>query len=236
MSSRDLSSAHDADTGGVEGGRPCLISFHAFLANLEQQHKLAKDLLRETRNGDPAALARLKAVHSDAGVTRPLLLADAQLAIAREAGFDSWPMLVQHLQHRDIKAFRDAVSHGDVATVTRLLGLPHVKEHVNTPMFAFGQRAAHIAAKRASMLEALIAAGANLNLMSEWENGPYTVLDNATEETARFLLARGVKLTPNVAARLGWVDLVQQRSSSIEATLTGLPTKLAGYTSMRNKP
>jgi ankyrin repeat protein len=179
-------------------------------ANLEQQHKLAKDLLREARNGDPAALARLKAVRSDAGVARPLQLANAQLAIAREAGFDSWPMLVQHLQHRDIKAFRDAVSHGDVATVTRLLGLPHVKEHVNTPMFAFGQRAAHIAAKRAPMLEALIAAGADLNLMSEWENGPYTVLDNATEETARFLLARGVKLTPNVAARLGWVDELRQ--------------------------
>lgn len=179
-------------------------------ANLEQQHKLAKDLLRDARSGDPAALARLKAVRSDAGATRPLQLADAQLAIAREAGFDSWPMLVEHLQHRDINAFRDAVSHGDVATVTRLLGLPHVKEQVNAPIFAFGQRAAHIAAKRAPMLEALIAAGANLNLMSEWENGPYTVLDNATEETARLLLAGGVRLTPNVAARLGWIDELRQ--------------------------
>jgi ankyrin repeat protein len=56
----------------------------------------------------------------------------------------------------------------------------------------------------------LIAAGADLNLESEWENGPYTVLDNATEETARFLLSRGVKLTPNVAARLGWIDELRQ--------------------------
>ena len=63
--------------------------------NLEQQHKLAKDLLRDARDGDPAALARLKAVRSDAGATRPLQLADAQLAIARETGFDSWPMLVE---------------------------------------------------------------------------------------------------------------------------------------------
>jgi hypothetical protein len=30
--------------------------------NLEQQHKLAKDLLRDTRDGDRAAIARLKAV------------------------------------------------------------------------------------------------------------------------------------------------------------------------------
>jgi len=179
-------------------------------ANLEQQHKLAKDLLREARNGDPAALERLTAVRPDAGAMRPLQLADAQLAIAREAGCESWPMFVEHLQQRDIKAFRDAVAHGNVAVVTRLLGLPHVKAHVNTPMFAFGQRAAHVAAKSAPMLEALIEAGADLNLMSEWENGPYTVLDNTTAETARVLLARGVKLTPNVAARLGWMDELRE--------------------------
>ena len=131
--------------------------------SLEQQHKLAKDLLRDARDGDPAALARLKAVRSDAGATPPLQLADARLAIARETGFDSWPMLVEHLQQRDIKAFRDAVSHGEVTAVRRLLGLPHVKEHVNAPMFAFGQRAAHIAAKHAPTLEVLIAAGADLN-------------------------------------------------------------------------
>jgi ankyrin repeat protein len=178
--------------------------------NLEQQHKLAKELLRDARDGESSALARLKAVRPDAGITRPLHLADAQLAIAREAGLDSWPMFVEHLQQRDIKAFRDAVSDGDVATATRLLGLPHVREQINAPMFAFGQRAAHVAAKRAPMLEALIAAGADLDLMSEWENGPYTVLDNTTEETARFLLARGIKLTPNVAARLGWIDELRQ--------------------------
>lgn len=178
--------------------------------NLEQQHKRAKDLLRAARNGDPAALGQLQAVRSDAGITRPLRLADAQVAIAREAGFDSWPMLVEHLQQRDIKAFRDAVSQGDIKTVTRLLGLPHVTEHVNAPMFAFGQCAAHIAAKHAPMLEVLIAAGADLNRKSTWENGPYTVLDHATEETARLLLARGVPLTPNVAARLGWIDQLRR--------------------------
>ena len=178
--------------------------------NLEQQHKRAKDLVRDARNGDSAALARLRAVRSDAGATRPFQLADAQFAIARETGFDSWPMLVEHLQQRDIKAFCAAVSHGDAATARRLLGTPHVKEQVNAPMFAFGQRAAHVAAKHAPMLKALLAAGADLNLKSEWENGPYTVVDNATEETARFLLSRGVKLTPNVAARLGWIDELRQ--------------------------
>ena len=37
----------------------------------------------------------------------------------------------------------------------------------------------------------LIDAGADVNLKSEWENGPYAVLDNANEDTARFLLAHG---------------------------------------------
>jgi ankyrin repeat protein len=179
-------------------------------ANLEQQHKLAKDLLRDARDGDAAAVARLQAVRADAGVTRPLQLADAQFAIARENGFDSWPALVDHLHKQDIAAFRDAVSRNDVAPVTRLLGMAHVREQIDAPMFAFGQRAAHIAAKHAPMLDVLIAAGADLTLESEWENGPYTVLDNTTEETARLLLARGVKLTPNVAARLGWVDELRQ--------------------------
>src|SRR5262249_3371623 len=113
-------------------------------------------------------------------------------------------------QQPDIAAFRDAVARNDVAAVTRLLGMAHVREQVDAPMFAFGQRAAHIAAKHAPMLDALIAAGADLTLESEWENGPYTVLDNTTEETARFLLARGVRLTANVAARLGWVDELRQ--------------------------
>jgi ankyrin repeat protein len=73
-------------------------------------------------------------------------------------------------------------------------------------MFAFGQRAAHIAAKNAPMLKTLIAAGADVNMKSDWQNGPYTVLDNTSADTARFLLAHGATLTPNVAARLGWFD------------------------------
>lgn len=109
-------------------------------------------------------------------------------------------------QQRDVKAFCDAVCHDDVAGAQRLLVSPHVRARINDPMFAFGQRAAHIAAKDAAMLTMLIAAGADVNLKSDWANGPYTVLDNASEDTARFLLAHGATLTPNAAARLGWLD------------------------------
>ncbi|MDQ3347864.1 MAG: hypothetical protein M3545_07845 [Acidobacteriota bacterium] len=176
-------------------------------ANLEQQRKRAKDLIRAARGGDAAALARIRTVRPDtATAPRSLTLADAQLAIARDGGFDSWPKLVADLQERDVKAFCDAVHDGDIPRTQQLLASIHVRKRINDPMFPFGQRAAHIAAKNAPMLRTLIAAGADVNVKSEWENGPYTVLDNTTEDTARFLLAQGATLTPNVAARLGWLD------------------------------
>jgi ankyrin repeat protein len=175
--------------------------------NLEQQRKRAKDLLRAARDGDPEALARIRAARADAGDgTRPAKLSDAQFAVAREAGFDSWPKLVADLQQRDVQAFREAVRAGDTARTRQLLALPHVRARVDEPLFDFGGRAMHAAAKNAPLLEALLDAGADVNLKSDWENGPYTVLDHADEETARFLLARGATLTANVAARLGWFD------------------------------
>ncbi len=175
--------------------------------SLEQQRKRAKDLIRAARGGDPVALASIQAVRPDAGqAPRSLKLADAQFAVAREAGGESWPALVADLQKRDVKAFCDAVQRGDVAGTHRLLAAPHVRSRINDPMFAFGQRAAHIGARDAAMLATLVAAGADVNLKSDWANGPYTVLDNASEDTARVLLAHGATLTPNAASRLGWLD------------------------------
>jgi ankyrin repeat protein len=178
--------------------------------NLEQQRKRAKDLIRAARYGDPSALSRIRAVRSDAAsAARPLRLSDAQLAMAREAGFESWSKLLLRLQELDVNAFREAVPAGDVRRVQTLVRSRYVRARINDPMFAFGQRATHVAAKNEAMLTVLIGAGADVQLKSDWENGPYTVLDNADEATARFLLERGATLTPNVAARLGWFEQLQ---------------------------
>jgi ankyrin repeat protein len=175
--------------------------------NLEQQHKLAKDLLRAARDGEAGALARIQAVRSDsASAARPLQLADAQLAIAREAGFDSWPKLVADFHEQDFTVFASAVQEGNTARVRQQLSHEHVRARVNDPAFVFGQRAAHIAGKNQELLTVLLDAGADPNLKSEWEKGPYTVLDFADEQTARYLMSRGATLTPNVAARLGWFE------------------------------
>jgi ankyrin repeat protein len=179
--------------------------------SLEQQRKLAKDLIRAARNGDAAAVARIQAVRSDADTPpRSLKLADAQLVVAREAGFDSWPKLVSVLTERDVTAFRDAIEGGNVRRTRQLLASAHVRKRINDPMFDFGQRAAHIAAKNPELLTVLVDAGADVNKKSDWENGPFTVLDRTDEHTARFLLTRGAVLTPNVAARLGWFDELQR--------------------------
>jgi hypothetical protein len=179
----------------------------SFPTSLEQQHKLAKDLIRAARQDDAAAIERIRTVRSDAASDdRHLRLADAQLAIAREAGFESWPKLVADFEQRDVQAFCDAVRQGDVPRTQRLLSHDHVQKRINDPMFDFGGRAAHTAAKNEPLLAVLIDAGADVNLKSDWEKGPYTVLDHADEATARFLLSRGAMLTPNVAARLGWFD------------------------------
>lgn len=65
--------------------------------SLEQLRKQAKDVLRDARSGDPSALTRITATKRTAHGAR-ISLAQAQLAIAREYGFPSWPKLVRHVE------------------------------------------------------------------------------------------------------------------------------------------
>src|SRR5256885_987132 len=57
--------------------------------NLEQLRKQAKDLVKAARAGDAGALARLGDL--------PPQLASAQLVLAREHGYSSWPALVHEV-------------------------------------------------------------------------------------------------------------------------------------------
>ncbi|HEU4720942.1 MAG TPA: Clp protease N-terminal domain-containing protein [Gemmatimonadaceae bacterium] len=65
--------------------------------SLEYERKEAKALLRRLRAGDPDAIARARAQHHAFGATSSARarLADAQLVLAREYGFASWPRLVR---------------------------------------------------------------------------------------------------------------------------------------------
>jgi Leucine-rich repeat (LRR) protein len=63
----------------------------------------AKDLQHACRSGHPEALARIKEFHpkfrqkNEIGTTR-FSIADAQLVIAREYGFETWPKLKRHIE------------------------------------------------------------------------------------------------------------------------------------------
>jgi hypothetical protein len=70
-------------------------------ATLDLAHRHAKDLLRAAKGGDDNALARIRAV-SDR-----LILASAQLALAREYGFPSWSKLKTEIERREILNSRD---------------------------------------------------------------------------------------------------------------------------------
>ena len=85
--------------------------------DLDSARRTAKQLLKAARAGDTAALARLPRRHE------PVLLADAQLAIARELGFASWPKLVA--SHGWTKATHDDV---DWSRVQRATFVPFIED------------------------------------------------------------------------------------------------------------
>src|SRR4051812_23048579 len=87
-------------------------------SNLEQQRKLAKDLLKAVHAADVDAIQRFRAANVE---TNDAKLADAQLLIAREAGFGSWPKLVKELEQAEFRAAHNALVSNDVAALRKLL-------------------------------------------------------------------------------------------------------------------
>ena len=74
-------------------------------ANLEQLRNGAKGFQRAVRAGDPGAAAVVKEFHPRLGSAQPgspeldaFTRADAQLVVARQFGFPSWPRLKAHLE------------------------------------------------------------------------------------------------------------------------------------------
>ena len=67
--------------------------------SLNQLRRRAKELRDAARSGDPAALGRITA-RTPAARAGTVTLAGAQLAIAREHGYPSWPRLVAEVQAR----------------------------------------------------------------------------------------------------------------------------------------
>jgi hypothetical protein len=109
--------------------------------DLDQQKKLAKELLRAYAEGDPEALARMRAELPD----KPsLVLADAQYVLAREYGFANWKELSVHIEAARANAqtpldrIHAAFSQRDAPAVRRLFeSHPELRALINEPVFPF---------------------------------------------------------------------------------------------------
>jgi ankyrin repeat protein len=80
--------------------------------SLEQYKKQAKDLLKACKAGDPEAVQRIKKHHprlsnlqDSAIASTKIALADAQFAIAREHGFESWPKFAKEIERLNTESF-----------------------------------------------------------------------------------------------------------------------------------
>ncbi len=193
--------------------------------NLEYDKKQAKALLKAYRAGDAEAIKRVHASHPrlenipDATIPPDeFKLSDAQLVIAREYGFSSWPRLKHEIETRrdgldeQFRQFIHAVKQEDTARVRDLLKTtPALKTHINDPVIDFDSPALAIAAGRNNrvLVDTLLEHGANVNAHSAWWAGAFGPLHGADPDMARYLIERGAKVDVHAAAELGMMDILR---------------------------
>lgn len=94
--------------------------------SLDQLKHQAKELLQQTRAGAQEATVRFRDHHPHSGNLESIKLSDAQLVIAREYGFASWPKLKRHIEdlaavEARIARLRSEFAAGDATARLRLL-------------------------------------------------------------------------------------------------------------------
>lgn len=176
-------------------------------ASLDHLKGQAKALLASFRSGDPDAAARF----AEIGKPQPKL-ADAQLAVARSYGFESWARLKRFVEGSADRhaALFAALRAGDRERVAAILDQhPALARSKWEP--DFGTTTLTVAARRGDipLMTLLLEHGADPNAVSDWWAGGFGPLDFSDEPTTRFLLEHGATLTAHAAARLGWVDALR---------------------------
>jgi ankyrin repeat protein len=180
--------------------------------NLGQQKKLAKELLQSFASGDREAQARVRAILPD---KQQIVLADAQLVVAREYGFGNWTALKQNIEARaDDKRppeerMHDAFRRHDAAAVRTLFEMhPALRDRINEPVFAFDSPAIVAYAGDPAMVDVLLHFGADPNRRSDWWAGGFHALYSATGAAAERLIAAGAIPDACAAAHLDRPELL----------------------------
>jgi ankyrin repeat protein len=180
--------------------------------DLEFLKKRAKALLHDFRHGDPDARQKF----SSLSLSAPPKLSDAQHWVARDYGFNSWSELKKRVKllaeniDRPLALARKAFLEDDAGAMGGLLKrYPQLRARINEPMADFDSPAiTHV--KSRSMLDALLAAGADIDARSRWWAGGFGLLDCASPELAAYAIEHGAKLTVHAAARLGMLEELKQ--------------------------
>jgi ankyrin repeat protein len=184
--------------------------------NLEHLKKQARQLLRGIMQADSSAVDRFR----EAQVTLPSAakLAQAQLVIAREYGFDNWANLkaqVGALSDDPVEALTTAIKANDGPLVRQVLArYPVLKATLNEPLpnYSFDTPAIVAAVQKDNrdMVDALLDAGADINARSRWWAGGFGVLDSSSQELTPYLIQRGAYVDIHAAARLGMFQRVKE--------------------------
>jgi ankyrin repeat protein len=182
--------------------------------DLEQQKKLAKELLAAYRRGDVDARQRVSVELPD---KQPIGLAAAQFVLAREYGFASWRVLREHIESSAAERlplrdrFVRAVHQGDSAVLQSMLpNLSNLRSVVDAPLFSFDSPAlVHVAGRGdVALVDALLALGADPNRRSSWWAGGFHPLHSAQGRVAERLIAAGAIPDTCAAAQLDRADLL----------------------------
>jgi ankyrin repeat protein len=185
--------------------------------NLEHLRKQARQLLRDILQVDPSAVDRFReaqVTHS----TPVAKLAQAQLVIAREYGFDDWANLraqVGALSDDPVEALTAAIKANDAPLVRQVLArYPALKSTLDEPLPNYGFDAPAIVAavhkENRAMIDALLDAGADINARSRWWAGGFGVLDSSGPELTPYLIEGGAYVDIHAAARLSMFDRVKE--------------------------
>src|ERR1700677_4563171 len=185
--------------------------------NLEHLKKQARQLLRGILQADPSSSNRFHEarVTLSASAAR---LAQAQLVIAREYGFDSWAKLkaqVGALSDDPVEALTAAIKANDAPLVRKVLARsPVLKSTLDEPLpnYSFDTPAIVAAVQKDNrdMVDALLAAGADINARSKWWAGGFGVLDCSSQELTPYLIKRGAYVDIHAAARHGMFERVKE--------------------------
>ena len=192
-------------------------AFHRTLParpDLEQQKKLAKELLRAFRAADGEAVARVRSELPD---KQEISLADAQFVLAREYGFASWRELKDHIEERVVNALppverlKKALRERDTKSLRRVLTQSdEARSAINSPIFGFDSPALVAVADDIDVVDVLLEFGADPNRRSDWWAGGFHPLYGASGAVAERLLAAGAVPDACAAAHLDRIDLLSR--------------------------